>query len=851
MLVVSIMPNYVIAASKITLKSGAAAPASVYAGHSYTLKVAGTTVKFTSSNKKVATIGLTTGKMKAVAPGTVKITAKSKKTGKTVATKSFKVLQRATAVAADVTELYLGAVGDTATLKATKTPATSTDVVKFFTADKTIATVGMTSGKVTAKAEGKTTISVYSLATKATAKSSKNNKVATVDVYVGPYMASATQGSTTDISVTFKSDMKDVKVADFTIINDVTKVTYPVKTATISKTDAKVVELTTYSAIKDAGNYTVSYGKTSAKFTATDGNVAGISITPSSVNIGTETPIYVVTKDANGVVLDKYTKENLPSNIDLSIEVSGDDYATDKGALCLQTKTSKATAKAKFHTNKFSKSGDEEVYEDEESITAYVPEAASYEPSYTIAKSAPNFASTSYKQNTAICVGDTGYSAYFKIVDSSNNEIQDYSLFNVTSSDENVLLVTSELQAATNHVGIAPIKAGSAYLVVKNSTTGEFVASLPVTVRAEGAATSLVLDKSSVTLSNSPYLNGDRHEVALKVLDQYGQISTGANEALNITVKSKPTDFNADTAASAVHSYVSNGIGAVSVDATGLMAGNYVYEVKYGTLQYKTLSVAVKDSTADGSVSFELCTGADTMDAVISNSDDSNKSISVDPVLTTKGVTRYKLAVGNNELSSGICGTYSAVEVTIIVKNSAGKDVTSEYLSEDGRSFLVTREIVDGVVEQTPADTYTIYCTFTATELGESSDPSASPSPSPTPTPDPKQVTLTRTQTIKVTNTMATVTFTRVSNTYADSFAILEGALSNTDDVLNNCYTFYYDGTAYGKNGTPIANASAECSYVSENAVAFKKVYLPIKISDGTIVKVPVDVTSAAMITKG
>ena len=70
------------AASKITLKSGKAAPASVYAGHSYTLKVAGTAVKFYSSNKSVATIGLTTGKLKPVAPGTVKITAKSKKTGK-------------------------------------------------------------------------------------------------------------------------------------------------------------------------------------------------------------------------------------------------------------------------------------------------------------------------------------------------------------------------------------------------------------------------------------------------------------------------------------------------------------------------------------------------------------------------------------------------------------------------------------------------------------------------------------------------------------------------------------------------------------------------------------------------
>ena len=110
--------NAVSAASKITLKSGVAAPASIYTGHSYTLKVAGTSVYFYTNNKSIATIGKTTGKMKVIAPGTVKITAKSRKTGKAVATKSFKVLQRATAITPNQTDLYLGAVGETAKLSA-------------------------------------------------------------------------------------------------------------------------------------------------------------------------------------------------------------------------------------------------------------------------------------------------------------------------------------------------------------------------------------------------------------------------------------------------------------------------------------------------------------------------------------------------------------------------------------------------------------------------------------------------------------------------------------------------------------------------------------------------------------
>ena len=63
------LPASALAASKITLKSGAAAPSTIYALHSYPLKVAGTSVKWYSSNKNVASIGQTTGKLKPVAPG--------------------------------------------------------------------------------------------------------------------------------------------------------------------------------------------------------------------------------------------------------------------------------------------------------------------------------------------------------------------------------------------------------------------------------------------------------------------------------------------------------------------------------------------------------------------------------------------------------------------------------------------------------------------------------------------------------------------------------------------------------------------------------------------------------------
>ena len=134
-------PVPALAASKIVLKSGAAVPSTIYTGHSYSLKVADTAVKFYTSNKNIATIGATTGKLKAVKPGSVKITAKSKKTGKAVATKTVKILQRATSITTNV-DLLLMKPKDTAQLTATLTPETSTDVIRFYSSDKTVATVG-------------------------------------------------------------------------------------------------------------------------------------------------------------------------------------------------------------------------------------------------------------------------------------------------------------------------------------------------------------------------------------------------------------------------------------------------------------------------------------------------------------------------------------------------------------------------------------------------------------------------------------------------------------------------------------------------------------------------------------
>lgn len=346
------VPETAAAASKITLKSGATAPSTIYAGHSYTLDVKGANVKYYSSNKKIATIGLTTGKLKPTEPGSVKITAKSKKTGKIVAFKTFKVLKRSTSVSAEPKTVYLGRVGDTAQLQSSLKPANSTDVIRYVTSDKTIAAVGLTSGKVTARGIGKTMIQVYAKATKATSSSNKYNKKTTVDVYVGPYLDQAEQTQLAQVKLTFKDsvDVYAFQPSDFTITNDETEVNCPIKA--VSKSSGSEVTLTLHNELRDGKTYTVKNNMSSAQFTATDARIAGLRIEPTEAEIQKSTQISLALLDKDGITVGRCYANNTPSNIDFEVKAEG-GYVFHGGMLYLSSMSSRGIAKATYHSGKF------------------------------------------------------------------------------------------------------------------------------------------------------------------------------------------------------------------------------------------------------------------------------------------------------------------------------------------------------------------------------------------------------------------------------------------------------------------------------------------------------------------
>lgn len=489
------------ASSKITLKSGEAAPSIIYAGHSYSLKVPGANVKFYTTDKKVATIGLTTGKLKPTAPGAVTIKAKSKKTGKEVARKTFTVRQRCTSVKAS--DIYLNP-GDYTYVKAKLTPSTSTDVIRFYSNDKEIVTIGATSGKARAYKKGETTVSVIAKASNSTSSSNKANKATNINVYVGAYIDSAHQLETTRIKLGFKTDITgyDMKASDFSISNNKTKRNFTVKDISVS---GNSVILTTNDKINDGGTYTVKFDKSSAQFTATDGRITDMEISPTVVPEKTKTEITVDLKDKYGVIVESYNTVNKPGYIDFSVSTKSGFLSYD-GKLYLNNVQSTATARAVYHTYNYEKDESGKTVEtgmaDTGNVTitaCEIPEpdpTPSYNP-YNVQITAalvnkPLVAATDSGISTAVsnfvpdfdkstnmvyCPNEATVPLYFHIT-KYGEEVTNYGDYTVSTSNDNVAELcpagTAEkadevaIDNTTKSINVRGKRAGTSYLYVKN-----------------------------------------------------------------------------------------------------------------------------------------------------------------------------------------------------------------------------------------------------------------------------------------------------------------------------------------------------------------------------------------------
>ena len=222
----------------------------------------GYTVKLVNKTKKI--VSLTGKKVVAKKAGTAKINVNFYKGKKYVATKAVKITVKKAPTASGIKlEKDTLNVGET-----TKVVHSGTAKVNCFSADTSIVTVNKKTGEVTAVAPGTTKIAVRNTVTK---------KRVYVDITVNAELA-AKQTGVKQITLTGSNFTKDTKVevkrGNTTVDVDTTKVE--------ASADGKTMILPTKSLIT-AGEYTVTVGEKTVKFTGEASKVTTIDVSDVAV----------------------------------------------------------------------------------------------------------------------------------------------------------------------------------------------------------------------------------------------------------------------------------------------------------------------------------------------------------------------------------------------------------------------------------------------------------------------------------------------------------------------------------------------------------------------------------------
>ena len=235
------------------------------------------------------------------------------------------------------------AVGATEQITATVKPAGTK--VTFTSSDETIAKVDE-KGVITGVKAGKVTI---------TAKAGKTTVTKNIEVknYV---LTGVAQSKLTELTATVAGSTKDLKTTDFAVKNATTNVVYPVSKVTVDAKDATKVTLTLFSELKDAANYDVTLDGVTKSFKASDGKVANIALNTATVPYATETEIKLVSKDANGVVVDEVAYGTTNASYDFAIDAKGNGY-TNGSKLYLNKVGDTAEATITYKSGKYDQNG--------------------------------------------------------------------------------------------------------------------------------------------------------------------------------------------------------------------------------------------------------------------------------------------------------------------------------------------------------------------------------------------------------------------------------------------------------------------------------------------------------------
>ena len=643
-------------------------------------------VTATSSKKSVATVKKTAAKkikVTGVKPGTAKVTVKvtyktSTKKNAKAKTKKLTYTLKVAKVGVTLSGDSVVAIGNTTKLTNTKKNSSRAKIT-YTSSDDSIATVAA-DGTVTGVKAGKVTI---------TAKITvgKDSATTTKDVEVKNYVLKAVkQTKANEFESTIVGTTKNIKPSDITMKNTETNVVVPVKAVSVDSKDATKVTLTTFANVTDGKTYEVTLDGTTQTVVATDGKIETVNVNKATIPYATETEIKLVSKDVNGVIIDEvaYGKQD-SSKYDFSLSTSNGYVNGSK--LYLNKIGDTATAEVTYKTGKYDANGKPEgnITSGKLTITA-VDQASVNSYDVKIAKAGKKF--DKVVANKQIAVGETSANtAYFQIKDVDNNEISYYTDYTVESSDNSILMV-DDASIADKEAVLTPVKAGTAYLLIKKNNT--IVGSVAITVVAEKAVTTMSVDKASVALSTQLAKPGT---VTASFKDQYGADIKGDADKVSVSCLSTSADKvkTDDVTANASSKYFSvaqNGNNvAVTFNVANVTKGSYVYKIAYmkdgKEVCAKTVNVNVQ-TPADpgkGSVSYALNVNTAKVDTLVD--DNHNKAAG----------TNYDVTVDVTESIGGV--PYATLKpADTIADGKTGADATTvesivyKVVDKDGKAIF-------------------------------------------------------------------------------------------------------------------------------------------------------------------
>ena len=552
------------------------------------------------------------------------------------------------------------AVGSTEAIKATVKPANTK--VTYTTSDATIATVDE-KGVVTGVKAGDVTITVKAGKTTKTVKMAVKNYVLT----------NVTQAKLAELTATVAGDTKNLKTSDFTIKNATTNVVYPVSKVSVDAKDATKVTLTLFSDLKDAANYDVTLDGVTKSFKASDGKVATIALDTATIPYATETEIKLVSKDANGVVVDEVAYGTTNASYDFTIDAKGNGY-TNGSKLYLNKVGDTAEATITYKSGKYDQNGKAEGNIGPNKVTITAVEQSSINNFAVRIDDAGKASFDKAKDTNKIAVGETK-TAYFCIKNADGKEITDYSAYTIESSDKTVLMIDNA-NITSKSAKVTAVKTGTAYILFKDKD-GKIVNSVAVEVVAEKAVATIELDKYSVVVSNDATLD-QKKTVNVKLKDQYGNDWAGSYDT-TATFLSSSNGKTKDNVASLVAAAGKK----VTISGNGIDAGNYVYKIAYNKdgkeVVAKTLTVSVQAPTGAVS-SYRLDLSETSVDVKVDNDNKTTKTITAELMGLAGGVDKA--------VTTGVSYTVKKADGTVVYGGENA--VTGAAFSVDGSTYGAT-----------------------------------------------------------------------------------------------------------------------------------------------------------------